>query len=73
MAILQPLSGDFLARQVFRYQPAKLAAMEGQFKTETPAPLHIGGWPDEETGTMRYAIEIPSGLSLLSITNRKEK
>jgi cytochrome d ubiquinol oxidase subunit I len=65
MAILQPLSGDFLARQVFRYQPAKLAAMEGQFKTETRAPLHLGGWPDEKTETMKYDVAIPSGLSLL--------
>lgn len=65
MAILQPLSGDFLARQVFHYQPIKLAAMEGQFKTETHAPLHLGGWPDEKTETMKYAVKIPSGLSLL--------
>jgi cytochrome d ubiquinol oxidase subunit I len=65
MAILQPLSGDFLARQVFHYQPIKLAAMEGQFKTETHAPLHLGGWPDEKSGTTKYALEIPAGLSLL--------
>src|SRR3954468_16590049 len=36
-SVLQPLSGDFLARQVFRYQPIKLAAMEGQFETERRA------------------------------------
>jgi cytochrome d ubiquinol oxidase subunit I len=65
MAILQPLSGDFLARQVFHYQPIKLAAMEGQFETSTHAPLHLGGWPDEKTGTTKYSLEIPSGLSLL--------
>jgi cytochrome d ubiquinol oxidase subunit I len=65
MAVLQPVSGDFLARQVVRFQPIKLAAMEGQFKTETHAPLHIGGLPDEENGTTKYAIKIPSGLSLL--------
>ncbi|HYG21860.1 MAG TPA: cytochrome ubiquinol oxidase subunit I [Verrucomicrobiae bacterium] len=64
-SVLQPLSGDFLARQVFRYQPIKLAAMEGQFETERRAPLRIGGWPDEKTGTTRYAIDIPAGLSLL--------
>ncbi len=69
MAVLQPLSGDFLARQVFHYQPAKLAAMEGQFKTQTRAPLHIGGWPDEETQTMKYGIAIPAGLSLLVYHN----
>lgn len=65
MAVLQPLSGDFLARQVARFQPAKLAAMESQFKTQTHAPLHIGGVPDEKTETTHYDVEIPSGLSLL--------
>jgi cytochrome d ubiquinol oxidase subunit I len=64
-AIAQPLSGDFLARQVFRYQPIKLAAMEGQFETERGAPLRIGGWPDEKAETTRYSLEIPAGLSLL--------
>lgn len=65
MAVLQPLSGDFLARQVARFQPAKLAAMESLFKTQTHAPFHIGGVPDEKTETTHYDIEIPSGLSLL--------
>jgi cytochrome d ubiquinol oxidase subunit I len=40
--------------------------MEGQFKTQTHAPLRIGGWPDEETGETRLAIEIPGGLSFLA-------
>lgn len=65
-AFLQPLSGDLLAKYVFKTQPVKFAAMEGQFKTETHAPLRIGGWPDEETQTTRFAIEIPSGLSQLA-------
>jgi cytochrome bd ubiquinol oxidase subunit I len=65
MALLQPLSGDFLARQVAHFQPIKLAAMEGQFKTEARAPLHLGGLPDEKTDTMKYALEIPGALSLL--------
>src|SRR5262249_38936865 len=30
-AILQPLSGDLLAKYVFQTQPVKFAAMEGQF------------------------------------------
>ena len=37
----------------------KLAALEGQFRTEAGAPLRIGGLPDEATRTTRYAIEIP--------------
>jgi cytochrome d ubiquinol oxidase subunit I len=36
-AIAQPLSGDYAARVVARTQPAKLAAMEGQFRTERRA------------------------------------
>ncbi len=65
-ALLQPISGDISAKQVARYQPAKLAAMEGQFATERRAPLRIGGWPDEEARETRYALEIPGGLSFLA-------
>ncbi|MDE3152178.1 MAG: cytochrome ubiquinol oxidase subunit I [Gemmatimonadota bacterium] len=65
-AVLQPLSGDISARLVARTQPAKLAALEGQFATERGAPLRIGGVPDEASATTRYALEIPHGLSLLA-------
>jgi cytochrome bd ubiquinol oxidase subunit I len=65
-AVLQPISGDLSAQQVAQHQPVKLAAMEGQFRTERGAPLRIGGWPDEEAEVTRYAIEIPYGLSLLA-------
>ncbi len=65
-AVLQPFSGDMLARVVATNQPAKLAAFEGQFKTEAHAPLRIGGVPDEGLRTTRYALEIPGGLSLLA-------
>jgi cytochrome d ubiquinol oxidase subunit I len=65
-AVLQPVSGDIAARQVARYQPAKLAAMEGLFETERAAPLVLGGWPDVAARTTRYAIRIPYGLSLLA-------
>lgn len=65
-AILLPLSGDLNARYLAREQPRKLAALEGQFKTETGAPLRIGGLPDETTQETRYALEIPYGLSLLA-------
>ena len=65
-AILQPLSGDLSARVVAKWQPVKLAALEGQFDTEPGAPLRIGGIPDVDAMTTRYAIEIPRGLSLLA-------
>ncbi|HEU4382808.1 MAG TPA: cytochrome ubiquinol oxidase subunit I [Anaeromyxobacteraceae bacterium] len=65
-ALLQPLSGDFSARRVARAQPAKLAALEGQFATERGAPLRIGGLPDVEARRTRWALEIRYGLSLLA-------
>jgi cytochrome d ubiquinol oxidase subunit I len=65
-AILQPISGDLLAKRVAVTQPVKLAAFEGQFETEQNAPLRIGGIPDEEARVTRYAIEVPSALSILA-------
>jgi cytochrome d ubiquinol oxidase subunit I len=65
-ALLQPLSGDFSARSVAIRQPAKLAALEGQFHTERGAPLRLGGWPDPAAHRTRYALEIPHGLSFLA-------
>ncbi len=65
-ALLQPLSGDLSARRVAREQPAKLAALEGQFATERGAPLRIGGLPDVEARRTRWALEIPNGLSILA-------
>ncbi len=65
-SVLQPFSGDLSARFVARNQPAKLAAMEAQFRTERRAPLRIGGIPDAAAEKTRYAFEIPGGLSLLA-------
>ena len=62
---LQILSGDHSARAVGRLQPAKLAAMEAHYRTQTGAPLLIGGIPNDETRTTDYALSIPRGLSLL--------
>ena len=53
-AVLQPLSGDRIAKSVAKTQPVKLAAFEGHFQTEPNAPIRIGG------------IEIPYLLSVLA-------
>ena len=63
---LQAFSGDRAAKVVAATQPVKLAAMEGQFRTETRAPRRIGGLPDEATETTPGAIEIPGALSWLA-------
>lgn len=65
VALMQPLSGDVTARVVAEKQPAKLAAMEAHFETGPCAPLLIGGIPDAQAREVRYALEIPCGLSLL--------
>ncbi|GAA2353117.1 cytochrome ubiquinol oxidase subunit I [Dactylosporangium salmoneum] len=66
-AIMTPVQagvGDWAAHHVADHQPVKLAAMEGLYPTERGAPLHIGGVAID--GELRYAIEIPNGLSLLA-------
>jgi cytochrome d ubiquinol oxidase subunit I len=68
-ALLQPISGDHSAKVVAETQPIKLAALEGQFKSERCAPLRIGGLPDPATETTRFAIEVPCGLSFLAYSN----
>ena len=66
---LQILSGDLSARAVARLQPAKLAAMEALYRTQSGAPLLIGGIPNDELRTVDYALEIPGGLSFLLTDN----
>src|SRR5579884_3583408 len=64
-AVLQPLSGDVLARHVATHQPVKLAAFEAHFHTQAGAPFVLGGMVDEDAGHVRWAVEIPTLLSLL--------
>jgi cytochrome bd ubiquinol oxidase subunit I len=70
-AVLQPISGDWAAKVVARTQPVKFAAMEGHFETAAGAPLHLGGWPDEEARETRYAIELPGMLGWLAFGDRQ--
>ena len=64
-ALVQPLSGDYSARDVAHRQPAKLAAMESLFKTGTHAPLLIGGIPNPKNQTVTYGFEMPGMLSFM--------
>ncbi|WP_202595000.1 cytochrome ubiquinol oxidase subunit I [Blastopirellula marina] len=68
-ALVQGPVGHWAGHVVAVTQPIKLAAMEGQWETETYAPLRIGGIPDPETKTTPYAIEIPGMLSVLAYDN----
>ncbi len=68
-AFLQPISGDISAKDVAQRQPAKLAAMEAHYHTETRAPFIIGGIVNEKEEKIDYAIKIPGLLSLLAFND----
>ncbi|GCF11587.1 cytochrome ubiquinol oxidase subunit I [Dictyobacter arantiisoli] len=59
-------SGDMEGNQVAQYQPAKLAAMEGLFKTQKGADIVILGQPDPQNGTLDNPIVVPGVLSFLT-------
>jgi cytochrome bd ubiquinol oxidase subunit I len=63
-APVQVLVGDWSGREVAHYQPVKLAALEGLYRTTRGASLHVLGWYSE--GQVKYGVSIPKGLSLLA-------
>jgi cytochrome d ubiquinol oxidase subunit I len=63
-SILQLVTGHISADTVSQTQPAKLAAFEGHYSANEPAPLYIAGWVDEEN-EKTYGIKIPGMLSYL--------
>jgi cytochrome d ubiquinol oxidase subunit I len=63
-AILQFFAGDSSARLLATTQPAKLAAIEGIFETQSNAPLGIVGYVTNDGE--KHALEIPGMLSLLT-------
>lgn len=63
-SLLMPVTGHVHAKVVQQTQPAKLAALEGHYKTGK-ADLYLFGWPDAESGRVKYGLAIPGGLSFL--------
>jgi cytochrome bd ubiquinol oxidase subunit I len=62
-------TGDRNGANVTEYQPVKLAAMEGLFKTASGAPLAIIGMPDVAHSTLIDPIFAPDVLSFLAYGN----
>jgi len=62
-------TGDRNGANVTAYQPAKLAAMEGLFRTQHGAPLAIIGMPDTQHERLIDPIEVPGVLSFLAYGN----
>ena len=67
-AVLIPIQiyvGDLHGLNTLKHQPAKIAAMEGVWNTQKGAPVVLFAWPDKETKSNLYAIEIPKLASLI--------
>jgi len=65
VAPLQLFVGDLHGLNTLKHQPAKIAAMEGIWKTEKGASLRLFAWPDEKNEVNRYEIKIPYLASLI--------
>ena len=59
-------TGSLNDKNVVRYQPIKLASMEGLFETKKGAPLAIIGMPDTQNGKLIDPVYIPEFLSFLA-------
>ena len=62
-------TGDGNGKDISNYQPAKLAAMEGLYRSQRSAPLSIIGMPDVQHNRLIDAVEIPAMLSFLAYGN----
>lgn len=62
---IQIYVGDLHGLNTLEHQPAKIAAMEGNWETQGNVPLLLFAWPDETTRGNHMEIGIPSGASLI--------
>jgi cytochrome bd ubiquinol oxidase subunit I len=67
-ALLIPVQifvGDLHGLNTLKHQPAKVAAMEGNWETRSNVPLVLFALPDQTTRENRFEIAIPNGASLI--------
>jgi len=64
-ALGQLATGHTGAMIVSKYQPAKMAAFEGHYPANEPAPMYLFGWVDEDKEEVRFGIKAPGMLSML--------
>jgi cytochrome d ubiquinol oxidase subunit I len=62
---VQILVGDLHGLNTLEHQPAKVAAMEGNWKTQGHAPLLLFAVPNEAERRNDFEIGVPSGASLI--------
>lgn len=64
-APFQLFVGDMHGLNTLKHQPAKIAAMEGIWKTEKGADLLLFAYPDQQNEINHYEIKIPNLASLI--------
>ncbi|MGP3980688.1 cytochrome ubiquinol oxidase subunit I [Streptomyces sp. KR80] len=64
--LMTAVSGDQLAKVMFRQQPMKMAAAEALWESEAPAPFSVFAYGDVDKGHNKVAVEIPTALSFLA-------
>lgn len=62
---VQIFVGDLHGLNTLEHQPAKVAAMEGNWETRGNVPLVLFALPNERERRNDYAIEVPNGASLI--------
>jgi len=65
VAPIQILVGDAHGLNTLHYQPAKVAALEGDWDTTNAAPLILFGMPDMKNERTDYVVQIPHLGSLI--------
>ncbi|MBR9923631.1 cytochrome ubiquinol oxidase subunit I [Vreelandella venusta] len=65
LAPAQAVVGDFHGLNTLEHQPTKVAAMEGNWETQTNVPLLLFAIPDKESQTNHFEIGIPNLASLI--------
>jgi cytochrome d ubiquinol oxidase subunit I len=63
---LQVAVGDMVGLQLRHYQPIKIAAIEGLWKTQKAVPFVIFGIPNQQQEKNNYEVGIPYGASLIN-------
>ncbi|HKJ69301.1 MAG TPA: cytochrome ubiquinol oxidase subunit I [bacterium] len=64
-SVLQLVTGHSSAVGVSEHQPAKMAAIEGHYEEQAPAPMYLFGWVDDQQQEVRFGVKIPGMLSWL--------
>jgi len=65
LAPAQVVVGDLHGLNTLKYQPMKVAAMEGNWETSTGVPLLLFAWPDQQNQQNHFEIKIPKLASYI--------